>query len=227
MRDIKDAVQEHRRAQHRGSHQRHRPRHRAAQAAGNLIGSNDIKDDSIRSSTSGTARCSRDFSDGRHDRQLKGDTGPRATRCSGHPAAGPGSRSARRARRGEAGLDGLLGAFYATAYYDAGDTNAGAIASVACDGPRRTSPRSPVACRCSASDARVRNTRNTPVSSSFPGRMDWSTNTPKVDRLDGWIVQFGGNAGAVSDKAPEKVKVWALCVPNTDIPVQQTYTQAG
>ena len=26
------------------------------------------------------------------------------------------------------------------------------------------------------------------VSSSFPGRMDWSTDTPKADRLDGWIV---------------------------------------
>ena len=58
---------------------------------------------------------------------------------------------------------------------------------------------------------------NTPVSSSFPGRMDWETNKPKADRLDGWIVQFGGNAGAVSDEAPEKVKVWALCVPGTDI----------
>jgi hypothetical protein len=55
--------------------------------------------------------------------------------------------------------------------------------------------------------------------------MDWSTNKPKADRLDGWIVQFGGNAGEVSDKAPEKVKVWALCVPNTDVPVVETFTQ--
>ena len=69
------------------------------------------------------------------------------------------------------------------------------------------------------------NDRNTPVSSSFPGRMDWSTNTPKVGRLDGWIVQFGGNAGDVSDKSPEKVVVWALCVPKTDIPVKQTYSE--
>jgi hypothetical protein len=71
------------------------------------------------------------------------------------------------------------------------------------------------------------NSRNTPVSSSFPGRMDWSTNTPKQDRLDGWIVQFGGNAGATSDKAPEKVKVWALCVPGANIPVKQTFQQVG
>ena len=71
------------------------------------------------------------------------------------------------------------------------------------------------------------NNRNTPVSSSFPGRMDWSTNTPKPGRLDGWIVQFGGNAGAASDKAPEKVKVWALCVPGASIPVNQTFQQVG
>ena len=71
------------------------------------------------------------------------------------------------------------------------------------------------------------NSRNTPVSSSFPGRMDWSTNAPKADRLDGWIVQFGGNAGATSDKAPEKVKVWALCVPGMDVPVVNTFTQSS
>ena len=43
--------------------------------------------------------------------------------------------------------------------------------------------------------------------------MDWNTNAPKPSRLDGWIVQFGGNAGTTSDKDPEKVKIWALCVP--------------
>ena len=69
------------------------------------------------------------------------------------------------------------------------------------------------------------NSRNTPVSSSFPGRMDWDTNTPRPDRLDGWIVQFGGNAGATSDKAPEKIKVWALCVPGASIPVKPTFQQ--
>ena len=71
------------------------------------------------------------------------------------------------------------------------------------------------------------NSRNTPVSSSFPGRMDWNTNAPKPSRLDGWIVQFGGNAGATPDKAPEKVKVWALCVPGASIPVNQTFQQVG
>lgn len=27
------------------------------------------------------------------------------------------------------------------------------------------------------------------VTASFPGRMDWNTNTPKADRNDGWIIQ--------------------------------------
>ena len=69
------------------------------------------------------------------------------------------------------------------------------------------------------------NARNTPVSSSFPGRMDWTTNAPRPGRLDGWVIQFGGNAGATSDVSPEKAKIWALCVPGAQIPVEQTFTQ--
>lgn len=123
---------------------------------------------------------------------------------------------------GRDGKDSLITAYYATAYYNAGDTNAGAIATVACQDP------SDVAISGGAQVLGLddgANARNTPVSSSFPGRMDWSTNTPKVDRLDGWIVQFGGNAGATSDKAPEKVKVYALCVPGNSIPVVETFKQ--
>ena len=39
----------------------------------------------------------------------------------------------RKGDKGDKGANGLLGAFYATAFYNAGDTNAGAIATVACD----------------------------------------------------------------------------------------------
>jgi len=127
---------------------------------------------------------------------------------------------------GKDGKDGLAGAFYATAFYNAGDTNAGAIATVACDAPSSAFTAIAGGVQVTGLDAGA-NARNTPVSSSFPGRMDWDTNTPKANRLDGWIVQFGGNAGATSDKAPEKVKVWALCVPNTSIPVRQTFSQVG
>jgi hypothetical protein len=121
------------------------------------------------------------------------------------------------------GKDGLTGAYYSVAFYDVGDTNAGAIATVACKATTDTAISGGV--QVLGLDAGA-NARNTPVSSSFPGRMNWDTNTPKADRLDGWIVQFGGNAG-ISAVAPEKVKVWALCVPNLNVPVEQTYTQSS
>ena len=126
--------------------------------------------------------------------------------------------------KGEKGGSGLLNAFYATADYK--NANAGAIATVACDSDPTSSDFTAIAggVQVLGLDSEA-SSRNTPVSSSFPGRMNWDTNTPKANRLDGWIVQFGGNAGAVSDKDPLKVKVWALCVPNTDLQVKQTYSQ--
>ena len=128
--------------------------------------------------------------------------------------------------KGDKGDSGLTGAFYATAFYNAGNTNEGAIATVACDAdPAKTNYVAiSGGVQVLGLDAGA-NSRNTPVSSSFPGRMDWTTNTPKPNRLDGWIVQFGGNAGATPDKAPEKVKIWALCVPGASIPVNQTFQQ--
>jgi hypothetical protein len=117
----------------------------------------------------------------------------------------------------------LAGAYYSVAFYDKGDTNAGAIATAACKAA--TDVAISGGAQTVGLDATA-NTRNTPVNSSFPGRMDWTTNAPKAGRLDGWIVQFGGNAGATSDKAPEKVKVWALCVPGLSVPVEQTYLQS-
>ena len=57
-----------------------------------------------------------------------------------------------------------------------------------------------------------------PVSSSFPGRMDWSTNTPIPGDLNGWIVQFGGDSSATSLGNPAYVDIYALCVPGADIP---------
>jgi hypothetical protein len=40
---------------------------------------------------------------------------------------------------------------------------------------------------------------------SFPGRMDWSTNEPKPNRLDGWIVRFNGYPAT-------DVTLYAVCV---------------
>ncbi len=128
------------------------------------------------------------------------------------------------ALEGKSDSDLLGGAYYSVAFYNAGDTNAGAIATVACQSVDDAAISGGVQVLGLDEGA---NSRNTPVSSSFPGRMDWSTNTPRADRLDGWIVQFGGNAGASSDKAPEKVKVWALCVPGGAGQVVETYRQVS
>jgi hypothetical protein len=135
-----------------------------------------------------------------------------------------------RVERGAAGHPPLDRAYYSVAFYDVGDTNAGAIATVACKKETDTAITGGVQVTgigVSQDEINAANQRNTPVSSSFPGRMDWTTNSPKPQRLDGWIVQFGGNAGQTSDKAPEKVKIWALCVPGLDIPVHQTYTESS
>ncbi|MEQ6902631.1 hypothetical protein [Nocardioides sp. YIM 152588] len=114
----------------------------------------------------------------------------------------------------------LQGAYYSVANYNAGNTNAGAIATVACKDVTDVAISGGVQVLGLGEGA---NSRNTPVSSSFPGRMDWSTNTPREDRLDGWIVQFGGNAGATSDVSPENVKIWTLCVPGADVVAEETY----
>jgi Collagen triple helix repeat (20 copies) len=138
----------------------------------------------------------------------KGNTGP---------AGAPGQNGAQgpAGQNGQNGDSYLQGAYYSVAYYDVGDTNGGAIATVACKAPTDTAISGGV----STDDY----TKTVPVGQSFPGRMDWSTNTPKPGRLDGWIVQFASQNG----QAPEKVKVWALCVPNLNAPVNQTYTESA
>jgi hypothetical protein len=172
-----------------------------AQAAG-LVSSHNIKNDSI---------LSRDIHDGTIRvvdlkpttvSALKGATG-----TAGAP--------------GKDGKDALFGAYYAVAYYDAGHTNAGAIATVGCNHQTDVAISGGVQVLGLGEGS---NSRNTPVSSSFPGRMDWNTNAPKADRLDGWIVQFGGDADSV---APEKAKVWAMCVPGADVSIDQNYTESA
>lgn len=118
--------------------------------------------------------------------------------------------------QGEVGPQAIDHAFYATAVYNAGNTNSGAIATVACDPESQDFTAIAGGVQMIGVDG-----ESTPVASSFPGRMDWDTLAPKPGRLDGWIVQFDG---AVSEP-PYRVTVWALCVPRTDIPVVNTYTE--
>jgi hypothetical protein len=206
--------------------------------AGGLIGSKDIKDGGVHKvdlSKGVQAALSQAGTPGPAGPQ--GPAGPAGTGTPG-PKGDTGAQGAPGAKgdkgdKGDRGLQGLPGtngtnayegAYYALAKYNAGDTNAGAIATVACKSTDDHAVAGGV--QTLGLDAGA-NARNTPVSSSFPGRMDWSTNTPKENRFDGWIVQFGGNAGTVSDKAPEKVTVWALCLPDTQIKSYVTFDQSA
>ena len=123
--------------------------------------------------------------------------------------------------KGDKGANGLAGAYYALAKYDVGDTNGGAIATVACSNPTDVAISGGVRTIGLGTNGIA---NNVPVSSSFPGRMDWSTNAPKDGRLDGWIVQFGAE---VPDNHPKFVNIYALCVPGADVPVVTTYTESG
>lgn len=180
--------------------------------AARLLTGHDIKDGTVQGVDieNGTIQ-GRDLSDNLNARINKpgpqGAIGPKGLVGDQGPKGEKGDT-------GPQGADGLTGAFYATATYNAGDTNAGAIATVAC---------SATSTDYTALAGGVQmigvGGANSAVGSSFPGRMDWSTNTPKADRLDGWIIQFD------ADHAPEKVTVWALCVPGTDFNTVNTYTQ--
>lgn len=175
--------------------------------ANQLITGHDIKDGTVRKVDLGSGL------------QAKID---KRTQPGAPGQQGPTGEQGPQGPRGIAGPSGVVGAYYSVAEYNAGDTNAGAIATVAC----RDTTDVAIAGGVQVLGLGVGSQqRNTPVSSSFPGRMDWSTNEPRPDRLDGWIVQFGGNAGSVSDVAPEHVKIWALCLPGQTVPVDQTYTQ--
>jgi hypothetical protein len=125
---------------------------------------------------------------------------------------------------GATGASGLEGAYYAVAKYDVGDTNGGAVATVACKATTDVAISGGVQTLAAGTNGL---SGNVPVSSSFPGRMDWSTNTPIAGRLDGWIVQFGGNSSSTSLGDPHYEDIYALCVPGADVPVDTTYTESG
>ncbi len=197
----------------------------ASATASSLITSAQIKDGTITSSDihNGTVHMI-DLTPGVQDlirakpsstTGLPGRDGlPGATGSTGN--TGPQGPAGPQGPQGDAVM---TGAYYSVAYYDSGDTNAGAIATVACKKQTDTAISGGVQTLGLDEGA---NARNTPVSSSFPGRMDWSQNKPFANRLDGWIVQFGGAAG----QDPLKVKVYALCVPGLTPGVEQTYTES-
>ena len=129
---------------------------------------------------------------------------------------------------------GLDGAYYSEAQYDVGDTNGGAVATVACKATTDVAISGAVQTLAVGTNGLH---SNVPVSSSFPGRMDWDgpdnvsgtadDNTPFPNRLDGWIFQFGGNSSTTSLGDPKFVTLKTLCVPGADIPVVKTFVESS
>ncbi len=118
-------------------------------------------------------------------------------------------------KTGKTGASGFNGAFYSVEKYT-GTVGVGAIATAACDPNNATNSQKYVAISGGVQDTdsgtnMTTNTSQLAVAASFPGRMDYSTFTPKPGRLDGWIVQFGHTGTQDNNLA-----VWALCVPVSD-----------
>ena len=111
---------------------------------------------------------------------------------------------------GSDGSDGLAGAVYRTLTYTNGGTGS---ATVACaDTTEESMKYTAISGGVQGSTDSTQSPDAFAVTSSFPGRMNWDTGTPREGRLDGWIVLGNG-------QYTETLTVWALCVPNTSIPV--------
>ena len=150
-------------------------------------------------------------------RNLANDSVGRSELRTGIVQDGKDGRDGKDGKNGKNGDDGLAGAVYRVANYTNGG---GGRATVACaDGEQASQNFTAI-----AGGARVEvpgaGTATEPVTSSFPGRMNWDTNLPKPGRLDGWVVYFGEGAAPSTDNGV--LEIWALCVPNDNIPTQVT-----
>lgn len=142
---------------------------------------------------------------------VSGPQGPQGATGAQGPAGATGPQGA----AGPQGATGFEGAFYSRQTYTE-QVGVGAIATAACDPNDATNSQRYAAVSGGVQDTddntdMTANNNQVAVAASFPGRMDWNTNTPIKGRLDGWIVQFAhvGNADT-------NLVVWALCVPVRD-----------
>ena len=155
--------------------------------------SNDIQDNTIRSAdVKDQSLKMKDLSNG-VQKKLKGDREPAATKP-------------------------MSGAVYRVANYENGG---GGRATVACADDNVESQKYTAIAGGARVEVPGAGTNTEDITSSFPGRMDWNTNLPKPDRLDGWVVYFGDGAAPNADEG-NVLEVWALCVPTTDIDVEVT-----
>ena len=107
--------------------------------------------------------------------------------------------------QGPKGDNAYENAYYAVAFYNKGDTNAGAIATVACKATERPG------CLRWRAGARPRRRCKPPEHPGvvvLPRTHGLDHQHPvRPNRLDGWIVQFGGNAqtaGALATRLPRR-----------------------
>lgn len=167
-----------------------------AAVAGDLITGKDIKNHTIQQ---------RDLAPGLKAKVNRtGTAGTAGAQGPAGPAGADGKPGAAGAQ-GPKGASGLEGAIYRVTEYANGG---GGSATTACADTNEESMKY-VAIAGGVQGSRSGVTEKQDgflVSSSFPGRMDWSTGTPKPGRLDGWIV-FGNS------QHTDTLRVWALCVP--------------
>jgi hypothetical protein len=132
-------------------------------------------------------------------------------------ATGPKGDTGATGAPGKDGKDGLSG--LVTRHYDYIKTDSypgagsGGIATVACDDDAAVS-QTKIAIGGgvqflgfgrNAGTIQNAYVGETHITDSFPGRMDWATNTPKANRLDGWIVRLNTTPSV-------DMRVWVTCV---------------
>src|SRR3954453_247193 len=116
---------------------------------------------------------------------------------------------------GSNGLNGVSGYEVRTFDYFKGDdypgVGGGGVATVACSSENKVALSGGFWVRDRADAKKDANsipslTNGTGILASFPGRMDWSTNRPKANRNDGWIIRFNSNTASAD------VTLYAVCV---------------
>jgi hypothetical protein len=143
----------------------------------------------------------------------QGVPGPQGPEGPAGPA-GPAGQNGAPGAPGAPGANGVSGdevSFYDNKFGPGdGGAGSGAIATAACSSESKVATGGgyvlgDVDINAGANDAL---TKGWTVVASLPGRMDWSTNTAKPGRADGWIVRL--NAPAHAD--PISMRVYVICV---------------
>jgi len=148
------------------------------------------------------------------ERGATGAQGPAGAHGVQGPVGPQGATGAKGDKGDKGGFSGLVTRHY-DYVQDAGYPGAGSggIATVACDDDPAVS-QTKVAIGGGVQFLNIGRNANgldnayvgeTHITDSFPGRMDWDSNTPKPNRLDGWIVRLNTTPSV-------DMRVWVTCV---------------